>query len=326
MEKQREEKVKFHRILEIDNEIRSSSFPNGTSLAKQFEVSRATIMRDIEFLRDRYDAPLEFNQQKNGYYYSDPTFFVQSVMLTEGELFTVSTIMPLLEQYRNTPLEDSFKKIMNKITELMPDKVSIDSYFVSNDIEFIPDPLPQIEPEVFETIFKAVKLNQTIHFDYRSISKQDYSSRDFDPYHVICQKGNWYICGFCHKNNDIRVYAFSRIKNIKLLESNFAISEDFDLNDHIDSSFGIWNSKEAPVKIELLFTKEINTYVLERTWHKTQKIEQKSDGSVYLTFMTNQLQETLHWVLNFGGNVKVLNPPELAQMVLEEAKNILKQY
>lgn len=319
----REEKVKIHRILELDKEIRSGRYPNSTYLSKKFEVSRATIMRDIEFLRDRYDAPLEYDQIRNGYYYSDNNFFIQSVMLSEGELFTVSTIMPLLEQYKNTPLEESFKKIMGKITEMLPDKVSVDSSFMNDSIKFISDPLPKIDEEIFNKIFNASKLHKTIEYSYRSLSRQGYAKRKLNPYQVICQKGNWYICGYCHSHNDIRIYALSRIKDLVITEETFKADENFKIEKYIDPSFGIWTTTEEPEKIELVFDRNINTYILERNWHATQEIAQNDDGSVYLSFMTNQFQETLHWVLSFGSSVKVLNPPKLAQAVQTEAKKIL---
>lgn len=323
MAKEREEKVKIHRILDIDKEIRSGTYPNSTTLGNLFEVSRATIMRDLEFLRDRYDAPLEYDQNHKGYYYTDKNFFIQSVMLTEGELFTVSTIMPLLEQYKNTPLETSFKNIMGKITEMLPDTVSVDSGFMNDGVKFISDPLPQIDEEIFNKIFNAAKTHKTIEYSYRSISSQDYTGRKLNPYQVICQKGNWYVCGYCHEKKDIRIYALSRIKDLELTSEYFKPDPSFKIEKYIDPDFGIWTSSEEPKKIELLFDKSINTYILERSWHQTQQIEQKEDGSVYLSFSTNQIQETLHWVLSFGGSVKVLNPPELADLVQKEAKKIL---
>lgn len=320
----REEKVKSLRIIRLDEVIRSGIYPSGKYLAKKFEVSRATIMRDIEFLRDRYEAPLEYDFSRNGYYYSDPTFFIQSVMLSEGELFTVSTIMPLLEQYKNTPLESSFKKIMEKISMMLPDQVSVDAAFINEEVKFISDPLPEIDSEIFETIFRSIKIKQTIKFDYRSISRQEYSVRNVNPYHVICQKGNWYLLGYSHENKDIRVYTLSRMKSLEVLDQTFEIPKDFKMEDYIDPSFGIWNNNIQPIKIELLFDKSVNTYILERTWHATQECRQNEDGSVYLSFETNQMQETQHWVMQFGGSVKILNPPQLRDAVKEEARKILE--
>lgn len=323
---EREEKVKTLRILEIDRLIREGSYPNATLLGKRFEVSRSTIMRDIDFLRDRYCAPLEYDSQRNGFYYTDPTFFVKSVMLSEGELFTVSAITPLLEQYRNTPLENSFRNILSKITEMLPQQVSVDTMFVSREISFISDPLPEIGEDVFNLIFKALKTCCRVEFQYRSLSRQDYSLRSVNPYHVVCQKGNWYVMGFCHKHNSVRIFSLSRMRNLNVTDEHFSVPNDFRPDSYIDSSLGVWINKEEPVKIELLFSADINTYILERKWHTTQQVFQEEDGSVRLSFMSNQMQETLHWVMSFGSSVKVLNPPELANKVQEESRKILEVY
>ena len=115
----------------------------------------------------------------------------------------------------------------------------------------------------------------------------------------------------------------SRLEDIKIEENAFSVPADFDPHQYFDSSFGVWNTNTAPVKIELLFSKEINTYILERNWHQTQELRQNDDGTVYLSFFSNQLQETLHWVMHFGSSVRVLNPPELAEQVRKEAQKIL---
>lgn len=322
----REEKVKKLRILEIDEEIRNGGYPNATTLGKYFEVSRSTIMRDLDFLRYRYKAPLEYDSAKNGFYYSDPTFFIKSVMLSEGELFSISIIQPLLEQYRNTPIESSIKNIFTKLVELLPAEVSIDSSFVNNDISFIPDALPQIDDSVFSGIFKALHTKQKIIFCYRSLNNTAYSERSADPYHIICQKGNWYMLAFCHKHNEVRMFSLARMKDITVTKEKFTVQKGFNPKQYFDPSFGVWSNKEAPVKIELEFSHNVNTLITERTWHDDQIVKQNKDGTVYLSFMSNQIQETLHWVLGFGSDVKVINPPDLVKKVKEETQNILKKY
>ena len=322
----REEKFKTHRIIQIEKSIRNGEYPSIQKMAEYHGVSIRTIKRDIEFLRDRYNAPVEYDKNRNGYYYTDPTFMIQNVLLTEGDLFTVSTIMPLMEQYKNTPLENSFKNIMEKVSEMLPNQVNVNTSFLNEDISFISDPLPKIESEVFETIFKSIKLKQTIEFEYRSVAKTDYSNKKIDCYKVICQKGNWYVLGLSHNKNEVRIYALSRMQNVNLIEETFEIPQDFDLNNYVDLSFGIWNNKEEPVEYELLFDSEINTYVLEREWHTNQTVEQNADGSVLLKFKSNQKQQVLSWVLSFGEAVKVLNPPELIEKVKEEIKESLKKY
>lgn len=321
-----EDKVKTQRILEMDKVIRSGCYPNAVKLGEMFEVSRSTIMRDLDFLRDRYQAPLEYDFYRKGFYYSNPTFAIQSVLLTEGELFTVSAITPLLEQYKNTPLEESFKNILGKITSILPDEVSVDSSFVNNQIHFISDPLPVIDTKVFSEIFKAIQIKKIVEFGYRSIERQEYVQRTFDPYKVVCQKGNWYVIGFCHKRNDYRIFALSRIKDIKITDESFEIQKGFDVKKHFDLSYGVWKSDAKPQKIELEFSKDVNTYVLERKWHESQTVKENKDGTVYLSFKSNQLLQAMYWIMEFGASVKVLNPPELVDMVKAEIDKMKKLY
>lgn len=322
----REEKFKTHRLILIDKSIRNNEYPSIKYMMDIHGVSERTIKRDIEFLRDRYDAPIEYDKERKGYYYTDSTFMIQNVLLTEGDLFTVSTIMPLMEQYKNTPLENSFKNIMEKISDMLPDQVNVNTSFLNEDVKFISDPLPKIDTIVFDTIFKSIKLKETIEFEYRSIAKTEYTNKKLNCYKVICQKGNWYVVGFSHITKEVRIYALSRIQNIKILNEKFEIPKSFNLSKYVDLSFGIWANKENPIEYELLFTSEINTYILEREWHSNQVIKQNEDGSVLLKFKSNQKQQVLSWVLSFGKNVTVLNPPELIEKVKEELKESLKKY
>jgi predicted DNA-binding transcriptional regulator YafY len=326
MAEEREEKAGRLRVLQIDKRIRDNTYPNAASLAKAFCVSRSTIVRDIDFLRDRYCAPLEYDRQKNGYYYTDPTFFIKSIMLSEGELLTLSAAMPLLEQYRNTPIESSIKNLFTKLIDMMPADVTVDPSFLGKNISFISDPLPQIDETVFTTVFHALRQHRTILFSYRSLSRLEYRIHTADPYHVVCQKGSWYLLAFCHEHGEVRMFALSRMKDIVCTEKYFTIPGDFIPESYFDPSFGVWNSNERPVKIELLFDAKINTLILERTWHETQEVHQNDDGSVYLSFTSNQMQETLHWVMSFGSAVTVLNPPELVERVRKEAEAVAGKY
>ena len=78
------------RIIQIDEMLRGGSYVKIASLVRKFGVSQRTVERDFARLRDDLNAPLEYDKSKNMYHYTDPTFSVPNVVLTEGELFTVS--------------------------------------------------------------------------------------------------------------------------------------------------------------------------------------------------------------------------------------------
>jgi predicted DNA-binding transcriptional regulator YafY len=222
-----EEKVRISRVLMIDEAIRSGRFPKISNLAKKAEVNERTIQRDIEYLRDIYQAPVAYDYRKRGYYYSEPNFFIKSIVLTEGELFSVALFDQLLDQYRNTPLGETLRQIFNKIVRSMPDNVTVNTGLLAPQVSIVSEHQGRIDRKVFETIFTALKTRQTARFDYRPLQKTTYMRRTVDPYHAICQRGNWYFIGHCHDKNEPRMFSFSRVKKAALTGKQFSIPADF---------------------------------------------------------------------------------------------------
>lgn len=322
--KSKENHTKPLRLFKIEQAIQNMNYPNVEKLMDELEVSRRTILRDIDELKIYYNAPIEYDRERKGYYYSDNTYFVKNMMLTESEVFAVTGILPLMERYNNTPLKNTISKVYDTLAQMLPNQVEVQTSFM-NDVEFIADPIPTIDETVFNSIFKATKLHKIMNFEYKKISALDYKEYELYPYKIYSQKGDWYVLGFSPKHKKFSTFTLARMKNIRLGDE-FEYDSDYSKKVHIDPNFGIWNNDNPPVKIELLFDKSINTYILERTWHKNQECHQNDDGSVYLCFESNQLQETLYWVLHFGSAVTVLNPPELREMVKSEIQNIIRKY
>ncbi len=319
------QKVMALRIFEIDRLIREGDYLNAAKIAQKLEVTQRTIQRDIEYMRDMYKAPIEYDRTRCGYYYSKPNFFIPNVFLTEGELFSITLFDPLLEQYRGTPLENDLRQIFAKIVNTLPDTVDVDATFLTKQLSFIPDTAGKIDRQTFKTLFTALKTHATITFEYRPLSRDTYMIRTVDPYHAIAHKGNWYIIGFCHDKNEPRMFTFSRIKNASLTEKYFTIPETFNAHDYFDKEMGVWASSRTPITVELLFDKSIGTFIIDRQWHSKQIVEEREDG-VYVKFTTTQVPEVLRWVLGQGHTVKVLEPAELVEQVKGEIEKMKRIY
>lgn len=319
-------KVQNRRLIYIDNEIRNGKYPNKKTLAEYFEVSTRTIQRDIDFMRLEYLLPIEFDYRKNGFYYTEANTFIKVFALTEGELFSLALFDQLLEQYKNTPLENNLKNIFSKIINNLPENITVDSTFFGNQTTFIPDQMGIIDPKNFETIFSALKNRHILEYEYRPLQKTTWMTRRLNPLHAVCQKGNWYIIGWCHTKQDIRIFNFSRMKNTIETKENFEIPDGFSADKYFDKEIGVWLTTRKKLTVELLISPEIGTFALERNWNANQKIEQREDGSVWVSFETTQLQEVKRWVLGQGKTAKVLNPPELIEQIKNEIKEVAKFY
>ena len=115
----------LERMLRIHQAIQSGTYPNATALAGQLEVSTKSIYRDIEFMRDRLEIPVEFDGARNGYHYTQPLSAFPTLQITEGELFALLVAEKALQQYRGTTFEKPLVSAFNKMAASLPDTVSL---------------------------------------------------------------------------------------------------------------------------------------------------------------------------------------------------------
>lgn len=288
----KEQKVRTRRLFVIDEAIRSGKYPNTDNLATLAKVNFRTIQRDIEYMRDMFNASIEYCFIHRGYYYSESNYYLKSVPITEGESFSIVLFNQLLEQYRNTPFEKKLRQVFRKIVDSLSENVSIDTSFLSGKMSFISDRAEMVDAHVFKTIFSALKIRQMVNFEYRPLQK----TITVDPYHSVCQRGDWHIIGKCHDKNQPRMFSLARIKNAALTKKGFAVPDDFKVEKYFDKDIRVWVSSHTPYTVELLIENEIEIFAPERQWPNMQKVEQRVEG-VYVKFTTTQMPEVVRWVL-----------------------------
>lgn len=341
----RDKKVQALRLHQIDEIIRGGGYPTAKALALALEVSERTVMRDIDFLRDRFNAPLEYDKEHGGWYYTEKSYFLKYISINESEVLFVALLKTLLNEYKNTPIKDSIQALLNRFLPYNSnnsdnsDNNSNDSNnskgsnfykkasgFSSQYITYICDKLSFIDYDTFNTILKALSSKKSVTFDYHSLLDSDYKSRCVDIYHIVYQKGSWYAIGFCHKKGDIRLFSFSRMKNLCITESVYNIPRDFEPKKYIDSDMGVWANEREEYLVRLQFDKEIALFAKEKVWHDGQKVFDNDDGSVTVEFETTQITEVMRLVLSQGGSCKALAPKVLQERLIGEAKKIVQKY
>jgi predicted DNA-binding transcriptional regulator YafY len=118
----------------------------------------------------------------------------------------------------------------------------------------------------------------------------------------------------------------SRIRRFRETGVRFERPADFRITAYLDVSFRAVRGTGLPERVRLHFTPEAARFVRERTWHSSQQLEERKDGSVVLTLRVNHLLEVKRWVLSYGAACQVLEPEELRRQVREELQPTLQQY
>jgi len=116
-----------------------------------------------------------------------------------------------------------------------------------------------------------------------------------------------------------------RIERWKVLEDTYLPDPDFSITTWMQDAFHAERGGD-PVDVVIRFDPHQASYMRERRWHETQRIEELPDGGLILRFHTGGVGEVLRWVLQFGSHAEVLEPPALRQMVIEELIAVHKKY
>src|SRR3974377_2351926 len=126
------------RMLQIHQALQSGGYPNASSLAAELEVSAKSIHRDLEFMRDRLQLPLDVDRRRLGYYFPQHVNSFPTVQITEGELFALVVAEKALQQYRGTSFEKPLLSAIKKMEQSLPHTVSVDVAALERKISFRP--------------------------------------------------------------------------------------------------------------------------------------------------------------------------------------------
>ena len=151
------------------------------------------------------------------------------------------------------------------------------------------------------------------------------SNRVIDPYAIRNQHGTWYLIGFCHQRNEVRIFALNRILTIETTDVDFYKPSSFSIEDYLKDSFGIYRN-EKTYHVKLKFSPYQARWIRERQWHKTQKLSELEDGGLIMEMDVEGIEEVKRWVMQYGGEVEVVEPGELRKDIIKEIYKIQKLY
>ena len=230
-----------------------------------------------------------------------------------------------LAGYRNTPFYGSLKSVFGRLTEMLPENVSISSSDLIDDMTVITEPVTRIAESVWNAVRDAMRDRRTLVIHYLKPTFTEPMIRTVDPYHVVGHRGEWYLLAYSHRDKDVRVYALARLKSAKPQGDTFAADPDFRVENHIDPSFGVFAS-EALDEVTIRFTGEAAFKIPERKWHPEQKVTKNGDGSITVRFKTNQQSQALFWASQWGPDAEILSPPELRRRATEWFRKTSENY
>jgi predicted DNA-binding transcriptional regulator YafY len=157
---------------------------------------------------------------------------------------------------------------------------------------------------------------------YYSASRNMTARREVDPYRLRYVDGGLYLIGYCHLRKDVRMFAVERIRSLSPTDHPYQMPLHFDLESYVEDALVVMRGER--VQVELVFDKATAAWVRDRVWHPSQKFKRGKKGTLSMILQVANTRELLGWILSFGAGVSVVQPKELREAVLREARKILE--
>ncbi len=321
----------LERVLRIHEMVSRGNFPNCTTIARELEVNRKTIQRDLNFMRDELSLPIDYSETAHGYHYTRPVNDFPFLKTTADDLVALILARNALEPLKGSALEASLRSGFQRLQAGMSEQVTIPWSEIDQAFSVKSVGLTERDVFLFDRLAKAVLESRELHFDYRKLQDDGLSRRRLQPYHLAEIDGGWYVIGFDLERGARRTFALQRMRSVHLTAKRFVRSRDFRLEDHFAGSFGVWAGEDkgrAQYPVRIVFRRFAARVVAERRWHPSQEIIEldPAGNAIEITMTLSALEDIARWVMGFGSQAEVIAPPELREMVARELRGAAGQY
>jgi len=300
--------MKLDRLLGILTVLLQNDRVTAPELAEKFEVNRRTIGRDIDAL-DRAGIPIVTQQGAGGGISIAEGFKLDKSILTTEEL---SGIIAALKGIGSVSEQSQVERTLDKLQAGAGAVMSLAEPVVIDLASHYKGQLT----EKIELIKRAILTQQLIAFDY--FYEKGESHRRIEPYLVIFQWSAWYVFGFCLKRQDWRIFKLTRLWNLEVCDDKYAPRVIPPEKRDFDARFS-----EENIRLVALFDPSEKWQLID-TYGPDCFIE--TEEGLLFEFGVTNVNYFISWLLGFGGKVKVLAPPSLAETLQTEAKNMLERY
>lgn len=283
--------------------------------------SQKSVYRYLHELK-KNNAPIYRDPITGKYSYYIETYRLKNNRITpKDQIRIASQVKSLLEMIKDTPIYDQAYKLLTDMTTIYSD-TEIDDYLCKEEVKmdldsdtviFLGPPIANMDKEIWDIIYTAIHKKQIITFTYQSMSKKTPEKRIVAPYQLIFDDGKWNIRCYDYKAKDKRIFTVSEMTDFSLYDGRsnaFEIPDDFDFRKETPGTFGCWTSKEwNEYKLNLIgYAKR---YAKGRIFGTNQTIVENKDGSITITFTSNQEAPILTRALGWGKECIVLGPQKL---------------
>jgi predicted DNA-binding transcriptional regulator YafY len=324
------------RFYKIELLIRNRGSVPFADLMDELGVSRATLKRDLEYLRERMDAPIVYDRFANGYRFDNDAgpgsgsrtvrHELPGVWFSEREIHALLTMHQLIGGLdEGGVLARHLQPLLDKLHGMLGTSDGEAREMVKR-IKVLSAAKRPVAPKHFELIGGALTRRQRVHLHYWVRSRREMTERVVSPQRLVHWRNTWYLDAWCHATDALRRFALDAIREADLVESPRAKEVALKtIEAELDAGYGAFSGAKVQWAT-LEFTPEAAQWVRHEQWHPQQETKLHGDGSLTLRVPYADATELAMDILRHGEQVKVVAPAALRETVKADLQQAARQY
>jgi predicted DNA-binding transcriptional regulator YafY len=308
---------RLERFYKIDQLLKDRKVVSFATFKDVLGMSRASVKRDLEYMRSRFNAPIEYDRQANGYRFgrprSGPRYELPGLWFNASEIHALLTTLQLLGGLQPGLLDGQVTPIVQRLRSILGTGDHSWEEVVKRIRIFMPE--RREGNAAHFSVIAAALLKRTRLWIRHYNRKQDVETeREVSPQRLVHYRDNWYLDAYCHLREDLRSFAVDAIREAALREARAKEIPDAELDEHLGSGYGIFPGRTVEWAT-LKFTPEAARWVSAQSWHPKQRARVEKDGAYILELPYSEDRELVMEILKYGPDVEVLAPDALRERV-----------
>lgn len=309
------------RLYRIEALIRARGHASFRTLQEALEVSPATLKRDLEYLRSRLGAPIEYDRDLNAYRfgkgYAGPRHELPGLWFDESELYSLLTAQQLLAGLDSDGLlSRHLQPLLDRIQHLLASGGGREAAErLTQRVKIVTALRRAVPSRFFERISAALLTRHRLHLRYLTRGRGgEVSERDVSPQRLVHYRNTWYLDAWCHRADALRRFALDAVQQAQVLESPAQELPLVQVQAAMDAGYGIY-AGGAQRWATLVFNPQAAQWASREEWHPEQRGRWLEDGSYELCLPYVDDTELVMDILRQGDQLRVTHPPELVEAV-----------
>ena len=292
-------------------------------------MSKATFKRDIEYMRDRLNAPISWDRTLRGYIFDQeiddtPSYELPGIWFNQSEILALLSMEALLSQIQPGLLGPRLDPLKQKLRDLIEvGEYSVDA--IKNRIKILNMGSRSRSIKHFEVIALSLMQRSQLELTYYVRSREEVTQRSISPQRIVYYRDNWYLDAWCHFREALRSFSVDAIRQLEIMLQPAINIDENELNSTFASGYGIFSGVDTEQAV-LRFSPKLARWVSHELWHPEQTSEYDDKGYFILRVPYSQDTELLMDILKYGAQVEVIKPLELRDKILKTIEESSKLY